>query len=62
MYHKKVYCRYCGASEGVIKHGFGKSGYQRYRCTSCMHTFQTKYIYKVNSFKEKKNVVATERS
>ncbi|SQI43516.1 Transposase and inactivated derivatives [Leminorella richardii] len=56
MFNKKILCRHCGSCEGIIKHGSGKSGYQRYRCLSCRRTFQAKYIYKISSIKEKKGV------
>ncbi|VFS61973.1 IS1/IS1595 family N-terminal zinc-binding domain-containing protein [Leminorella grimontii] len=55
MFNRKVHCRHCGSSEGIIKHGSGKTGYQRYRCMTCMRTFQAKYIYNISSFREKKS-------
>lgn len=45
MYNRKVECRYCHQKSGTRKHGTGRSGYQRYRCTLCGRTFQNKYIY-----------------
>ncbi|WP_425482130.1 transposase [Budvicia diplopodorum] len=40
-------CPYCNITSRVKKHGKGRTGYQRYFCTSCSRTFQTKYIYNI---------------
>lgn len=41
----KIKCPYCDITDNVRKHGFGRSGYQRYYCACCRKTFQSKYIY-----------------
>ncbi len=45
MAYEKVKCAFCG-SEEVIKYGKHPNGYQRYRCKSCLKTFQRDYKYK----------------
>lgn len=44
-YQKIPSCPYCSEKAHVRKHGFARSTIQRYRCTDCKKTFQTKYIY-----------------
>lgn len=45
-HHKKIPdCPYCVDKTQVRKHGFARSNIQRYRCTGCLKTFQSKYIY-----------------
>lgn len=41
-------CHLCGQFNCVRKHGFARSGFQRYYCTSCKRTFQINYIYQGN--------------
>ncbi|WP_425482131.1 transposase [Budvicia diplopodorum] len=40
-------CRHCSKTGNIKRHGRGTAGYQRYFCTSCSRTFQTKYIYNI---------------
>jgi len=44
----KVYvrCPFCEQTGPVKKHGYGKSGHQRYLCQACKHTFQLNYAYR----------------
>lgn len=41
-----VRCPFCGQTDPVKKHGYAKSGHQRYRCQSCKRTFQLDYAYR----------------
>ncbi|WP_425482134.1 transposase [Budvicia diplopodorum] len=55
MFYNKIDCPYCNDSNHIRKHGLGRSGYQRYFCSSCHKTFQKKYVYAgwVNNLKAK---------
>ncbi|WP_407083747.1 IS1/IS1595 family N-terminal zinc-binding domain-containing protein [Photobacterium leiognathi] len=39
-------CPKCDGSENIHKNRHSTSGYQRYQCTNCRHTFQTNYSMK----------------
>lgn len=41
----EVTCPFCEAIKDVKKFGKGSTGNQRYRCFSCMKTFQLHYTY-----------------
>lgn len=41
-----VKCPFCERTDPVKKHGYGKSGYQRYRCQSCKRSFLLDYAYR----------------
>ena len=41
-----VRCPFCGQTGPVKKHGYGKSGHQRYHCQSCKRTVQLDYAYR----------------
>ena len=41
----EVKCPFCAATKDVKKFGKSSSGNQRYRCFSCLKTFQLDYIY-----------------
>lgn len=43
-----VRCPFCEQTHPVKKHGFGKGGYQRYRCQSCKYTLQLDYAYRAS--------------
>ena len=45
MAYIEIKCVFCGSTE-VIKHGKNPNGHQRYRCKSCLKTFQLEYKYK----------------
>jgi len=45
MAYIEIKCVSCESTE-VIKHGKGPNGLQRYRCKSCLKTFQLEYKYK----------------
>lgn len=47
MKKERPICHHCGQGP-VRKHGFARSGLQRYLCTGCHRTFQTNYIYRGN--------------
>lgn len=38
-----VRCPFCGQTDPVKKHGYGKGNHQRFRCQECRHTFQPDY-------------------
>lgn len=40
-------CPFCNKNTRVKKHGFARSTLQRYHCSSCAKSFQTKYIYQL---------------
>lgn len=54
-------CPYCHDRNYVRKHGKARSGLQRYYCSECQRTFQTKYIYQIDKESRKgiKSVPAT---
>lgn len=41
-------CHYCEEKNHIRKHGISRAGIQRYLCTACNRTFQTRYIYQGN--------------
>ena len=41
-----VRCPFCGLTDPVRKHGYGKGKHQRYRCLTCTRTFQLDYTYR----------------
>ncbi|MGL9751853.1 MAG: IS1 family transposase [Symbiopectobacterium sp.] len=46
MANVDVRCPFCEQTASVKKHGYGKSGHQRYCCQSCKRTFQLDYSYR----------------
>lgn len=44
----KPCCHYCENTDHVRKHGTSRAQIQRYLCTACNRTFQTRYIYQGN--------------
>ncbi|MGL9751569.1 MAG: IS1 family transposase [Symbiopectobacterium sp.] len=46
MANVDVRCPFCEQTASVKKHGYGKSGHQRYRCQSCKRSFQLDYSYR----------------
>lgn len=48
MKYLKPECPFCSQKDAVRKHGIGNTGLQRYLCTRCHRTFQTRYYYKAN--------------
>jgi transposase len=48
MVHKQdITCPHCGAND-LRKHGHSRVGTQRWRCQSCLKSFQLAYTYKAN--------------
>jgi transposase len=48
MVHKQdITCPHCGSNE-LRKHGRSRVGTQRWRCQSCLKSFQLGYAYKAN--------------
>lgn len=44
----KPCCHYCENPDHVRKYGTSRAGIQRYLCTACNRTFQSRYIYQGN--------------
>ncbi|WP_211827155.1 IS1 family transposase [Kistimonas asteriae] len=43
-----VVCVHCDGTKAVVRNGKEPSGFQRYLCRDCKHSFQIEFIYNAN--------------